>query len=106
MRTYPLVGQPWKSMGTILGTVEQKISIGKTWKEKNEIVADIDGLPGNSGSSIFDESGNVIGMLHLLKSWYGEGYKYKVPSINLLPIEYLIERYEEHKNKSGTRSKE
>jgi hypothetical protein len=67
-------------------------------------VAEIDCLPGNSGSSIFDEEGNVIGMLHLLKSWYGEGYKYKVPSINLLPIEYLIEKYEEHKNKKGAQS--
>jgi len=97
MRTYPLVGQPWKKWGTLLGTVEQEKSTGKTWIMGEEFVADIDGLPGNSGSSIMDSDGKVIGMLHLLKSWYGEGYEYKVPSVNLSPIEQILQQYEEDK---------
>ena len=98
MRTYPLVGRPWKVIGTVFGSVEQMQSAGRTWVENREIVSDIDGLPGNSGSSILDSDGYVIGMLHLLKSWYGEGYKYKVPSINLLPIELILEKYQLHKS--------
>lgn len=97
MRTHPLHGQTWKNIGTILSCVEQKQTSGKTWLSGQEYVADLDGLPGNSGSSILDDKGQVIGMVHLLKSWYGEGYAYKNPSINLLPIDAIIAKYQAHR---------
>ncbi|OFZ31124.1 MAG: hypothetical protein A2622_00535 [Bdellovibrionales bacterium RIFCSPHIGHO2_01_FULL_40_29] len=98
VRTYPRIGAFWKHLGVFLETVEQRKSNGKTWIVGNEHVADMDGLPGNSGSSVLDEDGKVIGMLHLLKTWYGEGYKYKNPSISLLPIEFIMEKYQTHKS--------
>jgi hypothetical protein len=98
VRTYPRVSAFWKHLGALWGTVEQRKSVGKTWIKGNEYVADLDALPGNSGSSIQDENGNVIGMLHLLKSWYGEGYQYKNPSISILPIEFIMEKYQSFKS--------
>ena len=97
VRTYPKVGSFWKHLGALLGIMEQRKSNGKTWISGAEYVADLDGLPGNSGSSILDSDGKVIGMLHILKSWYGEGYRYKNPSINLLPTDIILENYQRYK---------
>jgi len=50
----------------------------------------MDSISGNSGGAILQE-GKVIGILHLLKTWKGEGYRYKNPSLNFIPIETIFE---------------
>ncbi|OFZ31046.1 MAG: hypothetical protein A2622_00115 [Bdellovibrionales bacterium RIFCSPHIGHO2_01_FULL_40_29] len=71
------------------GRVQQQVSTGKVWKSGDEYLGDIDSISGNSGGPIIQED-KVIGIIHLLKTWKGEGYRYKNPSLNFIPIETII----------------
>lgn len=77
----------WKELW---GHVQQKTSHGKVWKSQEEYLGDIDALSGNSGGPLI-QNGKAIGVIHMLKTWKGEGYRYKNPSLNFIPIQAVTE---------------
>jgi hypothetical protein len=78
----------WKEL---FGEVQQQISLGKVWKDKEEYLGDMDAISGNSGGPVL-QSGKAIGIIHLLKTWKGEGYRYKNPSLNFVPLTVISEK--------------
>ncbi len=90
---YPITARRiWPSTNKFLwmwrelwATVVQQKSIGLVWKEGEEYLSDIDAISGNSGGPVLQD-GRVIGVIHLLKTWKGEGYRYKNPSFNFIPF--------------------
>lgn len=78
----------WKEL---FGEVEQQMSSGKVWKDKDEYLGDMDAISGNSGGPIL-QNGKAIGIIHMLKTWKGEGYRYKNPSLNFIPLTLVSEK--------------
>lgn len=76
----------WKELW---GNVVQQMSVGNVWKEGEEYLGDMDSISGNSGGPVL-QNGKVIGIIHLLKTWKGEGYRYKNPSLNFIPMEVIV----------------
>lgn len=85
-RTYPHTGKFWTGIGELRGSVEQQMSAGMAWAKDGLVVSDADALPGNSGSPILNPDGALIGVIFKLKTWYGLGYKYLNPNIEITPI--------------------
>jgi len=91
-RTYPLVGKKWTVLGELFGSVEQMQSTGTVWRDGAQVVSDVDAISGDSGGPVLNENGRVIGMIHLLKSWSGMGYRYQSPNIEVTPIDDVLSR--------------
>lgn len=90
-RTYPINFRFWIALKVLLGHVQQMVSIGNVWRTPGgEILGDIDALSGDSGGPVISSDGKVIGVIHTMKTWYGEGYKYQSPSINITPIDVVL----------------
>jgi hypothetical protein len=94
-RIFPKTGQFLSMVGELFGHVSQQQSQGKTWQEEAEYLADMDVLPGSSGGPILDQEGDVIGIIHTSKTWYGIGYQYRNPSLNFVPIEDVFRQMSE-----------
>lgn len=94
---YPIVERRiWPSTSNWLwmwrelwGNVIQQVSVGSVWKEGEEYLGDMDSISGNSGGPVLQDE-KVIGVIHLLKTWKGEGYRYKNPSLNFVPMEIVL----------------
>lgn len=94
---YPIVARRiWPSTSNwlwmwreIWASVVQQESLGSVWTDGQEYLGDMDSISGNSGGPIIQD-GKVIGVIHLLKTWKGEGYRYKNPSLNFVPIEAIL----------------
>lgn len=80
------------------GDVTQQVSVGSVWKEGEEYLGDMDSISGNSGGPVLQD-GKVIGVIHLLKTWKGEGYRYKNPSLNFIPLETVFAEFSKSGNK-------
>jgi hypothetical protein len=95
-RIFPRTGRFLSMLGELLGHVSQQQSQGKVWREEAEYLADMDVLPGSSGGPILDQAGDVIGIIHTSKTWYGIGYRYRNPSLNFVPIEDVFRQMSEN----------
>jgi len=93
-RTYPKAGKFWTRLGEVFGSVEEMESSGNVWKEESRILSDIDALSGNSGSPILNEDKKIIGIIHKMKTWYGIGYRYLNPHIEVTSIDEVLEALE------------
>jgi hypothetical protein len=50
----------------------------------------MDVISGNSGGPLLSPSGKVVAVLRTMRLWYGEGYRYKNPSLEFTPIDKIL----------------
>lgn len=92
-RVFPLKHRLFGSFKSLFSIVKQRISKGHLWQDNQVYYSDADALPGNSGSPILNPNGEVVGMLKILKTWYGVGYRYSNPSIEVTPFNKIYEHF-------------
>lgn len=91
-RVYPDVSKEAIRAGREASIIEQVVSVGATWIEMEKVVSDADCLSGNSGGPALNDLGQVVGIIHKMKTWYGIGYKYVSPASEITPIQVVLDR--------------